>query len=127
MPLYTESEFNSKKLSEKLPLKCEYCGRIFYATKSSINRVPKTNSIRNKFCSHKCSDKSRTLYRILKCLNCGIDTKVTNSNIKRSKTGKFFCNRSCAAYYNNAHKTKGCSRSKLEIWLEQQLKELYSD
>ncbi len=32
---------------------------------------------------------------------------------------------SCAATYNNTHKTKGCRRSKLEVWIEEQLKSKY--
>jgi hypothetical protein len=33
--------------------------------------------------------------------------------------------RSCAGTYNNAHKTHGYNRSKLELWLEKQLPILY--
>ena len=36
-----------------------------------------------------------------------------------------FCNSSCAASYNNKHKTKGNRRSKLEMFIEQKLKLLY--
>jgi very-short-patch-repair endonuclease len=32
-----------------------------------------------------------------------------------------FCKQSCAAIYNNEHKTHGTRRSKLEGWLEEQL------
>ena len=46
--------------------------------------------------------------------------------IKSDKSKNLFCSHSCAAKYNNTHKTKGCRRSKLEIWLEQKLKEKYS-
>lgn len=38
-----------------------------------------------------------------------------------------FCSRSCAATYNNLHKTKGNRRSKLEAWLEEKLNVLYPD
>ncbi len=48
------------------------------------------------------------------CLRCGADTKTK------------FCGSSCAAIYNNTHKTKGYRRSKLEIYLEEQLIKLYS-
>jgi hypothetical protein len=34
---------------------------------------------------------------------------------------------SCAATYNNTHKTVGSRRSKLEIWLESELHRLYPD
>jgi len=42
-------------------------------------------------------------------------------NKRESKSGKVFCSRSCAATYNNTHKTTGTRRSKLEQWLEQTL------
>lgn len=42
-----------------------------------------------------------------------------------SKSGHLFCDNSCAALYNNAHKTVGTRRSKLEVWLEAQLRTLY--
>ena len=42
-----------------------------------------------------------------------------------SKSGHLFCNHSCAATYNITHKTVGTRRSKLEVWLESQLRELY--
>lgn len=38
-----------------------------------------------------------------------------------------FCSRSCAATYNNKNKTTGTRRSKLEIWLENQLPLLYPE
>ena len=43
----------------------------------------------------------------------------------KSKSGLSFCSRSCAAVYNNAHKTTGTRRSKLECWLEERLQRLY--
>jgi hypothetical protein len=36
-----------------------------------------------------------------------------------------FCSYSCAAVYANSHKTHGNRRSKLEIWIEHELKKLY--
>ena len=46
-------------------------------------------------------------------------------NIKKSKSGLSFCSSSCAATYNNTHKTIGYRRSKLEIWLEERLLQKY--
>jgi hypothetical protein len=46
---------------------------------------------------------------------------------RKSKSGNRFCSRSCAATYNNLHKTTGTRRSKLEVWLEEQLRKLYPD
>ena len=38
-----------------------------------------------------------------------------------------FCTHSCAARYNNTHKTTGNRRSKLEVWLENKLINLYPE
>lgn len=38
-----------------------------------------------------------------------------------------FCTQSCAGKYNNAHKTKGTRRAKLEVYLEQELEKLFPD
>jgi very-short-patch-repair endonuclease len=50
-------------------------------------------------------------------------TKKTPSDRKKAKN--IFCNNSCAASYNNKHKNYGTRRSKLEKYLETQLKLLY--
>lgn len=47
------------------------------------------------------------VYRFLKK-----NSKITKNN---------FCSSSCAAKYNNTHKTTGTRRSKLEKWIEEQL------
>lgn len=38
---------------------------------------------------------------IVQCTECGSNVEKSNDVIRRSKTGRFFCNRSCAASYNN--------------------------
>ena len=44
---------------------------------------------------------------------------------KIGETYNYFCNSSCAATYNNTHKTKGNRKSKLEFYLEKELPLLY--
>jgi len=77
------------------------------------------------FCSRLCVNNFR--YKdsssIVKCNSCGVFFSKLNNQIRRSVNQ--FCSRSCAGTYNNAHKIKGTRRSKLEVWLEKQLKELY--
>ena len=51
----------------------------------------------------------------------------TKRNDQIRKTNRNFCSHSCAATYNNRHKTCGTRRSKLEKWLENQLKTLYPE
>lgn len=44
---------------------------------------------------------------------------------KKSKSGKQFCSSSCAATYNNTHKSHGTRRSKLEKYIELELGEMF--
>ena len=125
-PLYTETEFKEAKSRQLLPLKCIYCDNTFLKPKHDIqNADPKTNEC--CFCSMSCSaphktgkhNSSITVY----CEQCSKPFKKLPSSIKKTKHN--FCCKSCAAKYNNAHKTKGTRISKLEIWLSKQLPLLY--
>lgn len=54
------------------------------------------------------------------CLHC---QKILPYNVTvKCKTKRKFCSHSCAATYNNQHKKHGTTRSKLEKFIEQQLK-----
>lgn len=90
----------------------------------------------NLFCSRKChgsylarKKQGKTLDnqdapRILStCAQCGNPLERTPSHIKTYKNA--FCNHSCGTKYQNAHKTTGCRRSKLELWLEIKLNHLF--
>jgi hypothetical protein len=61
-----------------------------------------------------------------KCLQCGgpIFHKTHHLYVTLQKK---FCNHSCHATYQNTHKTKGTRTSKLEVWLQGQLRTLYPD
>ena len=58
------------------------------------------------------------------CLNCNKKFKKLIKELKKHPNS--FCNRSCAATYNNKNKTHGTRRSKLEIYLEEELKSKYN-
>ena len=45
--------------------------------------------------------------------------------MKKSKSGNLFCSKSCSTKYNNENKKSGSRRSKLEMWIEEQLKNKY--
>ena len=60
---------------------------------------------------------------MVNCKNC--DFKFEKSYSDRKKTPNHFCSHSCTATYNNKNKTTGYRRSKLEVWLEEQLTNLY--
>jgi hypothetical protein len=70
-----------------------------------------------RFCSIKCRNISNDKRVSLNCKQC--ETPIKR---KRSEISKFhFCSSKCSATYWNNHKTWGCNRSKLEVWIEQQL------
>lgn len=128
--MFNEEEYKQAKPSSLLPLKCKQCGKIFYKTKSSIKYAEKhlkEHPLNNSFCSVECKGASQSRRAECICANCGKKFYKTNKEILKSKSGNHFCSKSCAVTYNNKHKTFGTRRSKLEIYLENKLSELYPD
>lgn len=129
--LFSLEQLHTTKSKEKLPFECEYCGNKFLREKKIYLDVLKNKRSKISFCSNSCSrlalnKKMGFLSRKnVTCRHCGIDFTKAESHIKKTKNN--FCSRSCAATYNNTHKTKGNRRSKLEKWLEEQLTSLYPD
>lgn len=123
-PLYTQEEFDSANTQTRLPLECYYCSNLFTFRKKDILETFNPNLKKTgEFCSRKCKCLYNGQSIKTKCLNC--DKEVTKSLSEHKKYPNTFCNSSCAATYNNKHKTTGNRRSKLEIWLEEQLTTLY--
>lgn len=123
--LYTQTEFNLAKSKDLLSLECLYCKGIFKRTKHQIkNSLNPNQKTKSNFCSYSCSTNyHRGSKQKVECLNCKIEFEKIQANILRSP--KHFCSKSCSTTYNNKHKTTGNRRSKLEIWLEEQLTTLY--
>jgi len=127
MELFTEKEYQDAKQKDKLKMKCDNCGKVFFRGKKSI--IVHRTKTKLHGCSNACrgilSKQSLGLSLKMKviCKNCGKVFKKMPSQIKRSKNN--FCSQSCAATYNNTHKTTGTRRSKLEAWLEQELPKLF--
>lgn len=126
--LYTNEEFNKANCKTLLKIKCTGCNKVVERTKSSIK-----DSIRyanNLYCSKLCYNKNLPEHLKslnLKCTLCNKEIKVKRSAYRRSNTKRFYCSKSCATTYNNRNKTSGNRRSKLEIWLEHQLVNSYSN
>ena len=115
LPLYTEYQFNNCKSREKLPLQCKQCNTTFYKQKNQIQiALHNKNIVTYDFCSLKCKGKFKTLTgtTFVNCKNCNVKFKKHINAL--SKSGNNFCSKSCAATYNNTHKTTGTRRSKLE-------------
>lgn len=112
-----------KRRLEEIDLTCCECGKIFpYPKIKARNRLKRYEEHGVKiFCSIKCRRVSKNwgTPSLIKCCNCGNDVLKFKSEIDRND--KQFCNSSCAAIYMNSHKTTGIKRSKLEMWLEEQL------
>ncbi len=127
--LFTPEEFELAKSRDSLPIECNMCHSTFTTTKNEIqktlsrikNNKPKINSY--EYCSRECSDKARYTGKTITCKTC--NKKIYKALKRLNPNNNDFCSQSCAATWNNTHKTSGYRRSKLEIWLEQQLKTLY--
>lgn len=102
--------------------KCDYCNKITFKTRRVIStKVNKAQDI--VFCDSKCMGLFQRKRSDVKCKNCGTEFELVMSRI----TDNNFCNHSCSASYTNTHKTKGTRRSKLEVWLEKRLTELFPE
>lgn len=124
--LFTEKEYNTAKSTDKLALCCKQCNKTFYYPKNTITSVLKGNPrVKLDYCSLFCLGKSQKKTVVTNCGNCGTKVERRNSEISKSKSKKLFCSRSCAATYNNTHKTTGTRVSKLEVYLQNTLPKLF--
>ena len=121
--LFTNQDFFMAKTKDKLLLQCVHCSKSFLLAKREILSAINGGKATCEYCSKKCKDKSSVTILEEHCTNCQTLFKIRPSQYKKSKN--HFCCKSCAAIYNNKHKTKGSTRSKLEVWLEKQLALLY--
>ena len=109
---------NNYKSREKIPLICVCCGKSYAMSKHQIQAKMLKNM--NNFCSLLCkSNFYNGPQQNISCTNCNKLFYRNTGQTKRSKNQ--FCSRSCSATYNNKNKSSGTRRSKLEIWLEEQL------
>jgi len=122
-PLYTQEKFNSSKSTDNLLCQCYYCEKPFNTIKKRIVHELKHNRGRVKFCSQECNNLLNNQPNIVKCKNCNNLFRKKISSILLTKNN--FCSCSCSASYNNKNKKTGNRRSKLEIWLENQLTIIY--
>lgn len=126
-PCFDISKINEYKSSDKLQFECEWCLKFFYVEAKLVKSDLKFNKSKQKYCSAKCSGAANSKHISIECSNCSKLLLRKRSQIKKSKSGNIFCNQSCAASFNNTHKTKGNRRSKLEIWIEDKLKITYNN
>lgn len=105
---------------------CEHCAKTF---KIETRKLLYDDNIgirkRGIFCSYACHINHRVKTKNVDviCTQCG--NKFTKKICNLSQTNNNFCTQSCAATYNNTHKTKGNRRSRLEKFVEQRIKETF--
>ena len=113
-------------ISKHLYFKC----LIFWSHKKTHDENFISNSTKKRLerersyqqCPDLCAQCSKPIpYKKIKTKNADRKRAAQKGNLKY----KTFCNSSCAATYNNTHKTHGTRKSKLECYLEAKLKELY--
>lgn len=75
--------------------KCEKCGKAFYARPVHIGKGW------GRYCSTKCQYESFRNGLMVRCDVCGKKTYRTPLRISRSKSGKFFCGKSCQTKWRN--------------------------
>lgn len=78
------------------------------------------------FCSSRCRSAHLEKGKDFSCARCSKIITKTPAEIRKTKAN-VFCTKSCAALYNNRHKRTGIRRSKLERYLENQLKLNFPD
>lgn len=113
------------KNNMKIELECEFCMKKFYTESKFIKSTIRRKISDYKFCSRKCAGLAIRKRIDTKCGFCDKSISVLNCIVNKSKSGKVFCSQSCSATYRNKNKTSGCIRSKLEIWIEQELKNAF--
>lgn len=132
MRLFTQEEFEQSTYKNKLPMKCDICGNIFKRSKLSIYTTRNGKYNNCHYCSKKCQYINRLKGFKSVCAHCGKEiyirkSVVTKREKKGSKSTKYFCSQSCSTTFSNTHKDKGFRRSKMEIFLEDIIKENYPD
>lgn len=110
-------------MENKSLITCKYCNKEFSRPTRLIG-PSRSKDRKYYFCSKKCNQLFRTTKQQLSCLQCDKLFLKKQSEIKKSP--RHFCSKSCAARYNNTHKTKGTRKSKLERWLESKLPAIYT-
>lgn len=119
-------EFNKYKYKDMVPFECCECGKRYEKNKRVCRNYLAREHIKQNFCSSSCHSKARDVSVTKPCPNCSNpvtrNISVITKSLKNGGTDNLFCDHSCAAKYNNTHKTKGNRCSKLEVYILEELK-----
>lgn len=79
-----------------LIVKCKLCKNKFYVKPSRIKRGY------GKYCSAQCQYKSYLKGKIVKCFICEKEVYKALRQLKKSKSKKYFCSKSCQTKWRNS-------------------------
>jgi hypothetical protein len=123
------------KSRENIRFECPHCDSEFFRTKKYVQERLHQLDTGHKsnpeiFCSSSCSKQYRDVLAgrdlvEVECLEC--KTKFRKHRCQIGKTTNNFCTRACANSYSSRNKTNGARRSKLEIWLEDEVSSNYPE
>ena len=77
---------------------CINCKKELWRRPSHLGRV--------SFCSQGCRKEYRPRTQMVNCSNCNKEFFKREGSIKRSRSGRHFCSRSCSTAYNNSFRTR---------------------
>lgn len=80
----TEKDGRRRKATEII---CDHCGSTFL---KAINRVSDKN-----YCTVECAHHARTNRVVVTCSGCHTDIQRARNELTKSKSGLYFCSRSC--------------------------------
>lgn len=118
--LTPDIEIEAMSSRELVSLKCEHCGHTFKRVKHLYQAALTHKHKKLRFCSKPCFALASVTRKPVICTHCQINFEKRECDMKKSKN--HFCSQSCAATFNNLNKSHGTRRSKLEKWLEKQLR-----
>lgn len=76
---------------------CQICNKKFYV-KPSHQRLGW-----GKYCSIKCRNKSQLKGKLISCLICGKKVYKSPAKMRHSKSGNYFCSKSCQTQWRNSY------------------------
>jgi hypothetical protein len=77
-------------------VKCKICTKKFYAKPSHLKRGW------CKYCSIECRNKSQFNGKTVACSQCGKKVYRSLARLRRSKSKKYFCTKSCQTIWRNS-------------------------
>lgn len=81
----------------KVKRRCKVCTKMFYAGRWQIKEGW------GIYCSIGCKGESQKKGRITRCFTCGSDIWRGPGELRKSKSEKFFCSKSCQTVWRNKY------------------------